>query len=257
MTRKFVRIIFLSAILFLSFFKTAQGFAYSHKKSGLFFGVSGSWDWMSNAGTAKVPNGSSASPPSDVDFYTISKPKSQGNFAFYAGYRFVRLKRFFPSISLAFRYSHLLHASVNGTVEQYSLPAFLNYNYTLNFNSDIYTLQAMLELFRLGLLAPYVSAGIGFANNNIYNYNETAVSGVTPRVSPDFGTNNNFSFVYNIGAGVNFRITKKLIAALGYEHANLGKINGVGNGSDWTNQSLSLGTLKTNAVMLGFFYQIT
>lgn len=244
------------AIVLFSIFKSTCVFAADKINNGLFIGAGGSWNWENIARTAHVYNGSSVSPPSNSDLYTISKPNSEAGFSLYAGYRFTRPQYFLPLYSIAFRYTHTLKTKIRGTVEQYSLPDFINYNYTLNFNSDIYSVEAKLDLYQFGSFFPYINMDIGLVNNTVSNYRETAVTGVTPRISPGFKNSTDTGFAYDLGIGIDYLITSKCWASLGYEYANFDKITGVGSNDNWTGQSISLGTLKDNRVLLNIFYQI-
>ncbi|MDX1902331.1 MAG: outer membrane beta-barrel protein [Gammaproteobacteria bacterium] len=257
MTRNLVRISLLSSAFLFTAFNPAQSFAYATpKNSGWFIGAGGSWNWSSLGNSASVANGSLAPPPSNSDLYTINTPSSHAGFQIYAGYRFVRAARLFPYYSFAFRYTHIAEGQTRGVIQQYSSPTFQNYNYSVNFNTDIYGIEAKLDLYQFGALSPYLSAGAGIVNNSVYNYQETAVSGVTPRISPDFGSSDQNNFAFNLGVGIDYQITQNLSASLGYEYANLDKLTGTGKGADWVGQPISFGTLKNNTVLLNVFYQI-
>lgn len=223
--------------------------------NGWFFGaeIGGALPQLKNSTT--VFNGSTQPAPNNVDLYSINEPGSTPNYSLYFGYHFVRLSQSFPYFNLALRYQHLNSFKVKGTVEQYSLPAFVNYNYSLNAYSNVYGLFGKLALYQFHRLAPYISAGIGLAQNRTNNYTEQATSGVTPRTSPDYSGAYLDNLMYSLGIGLDFQINRQVSASLGYEFSNLGKIKmGHGNGDFWQGQTLSLGTLKTNAILLSINY---
>ncbi len=260
MTRMSVRKIKLCAtVIFLHFFCLQTSFAYTlPDHSGKFFGVGAGWVWPTIDGSTTASNGSGAPPPGNVDNYSISHPATTQNFSAYAGYRFIRASRTIPNYSLAFRYQHINGFDVHGMVDQYSLPNYNNYNYSLNVASDVFSLEGKAELYQFGPLAPYVLAGFGLASNNVSSYNEQAVSGIMPRTSPAFGSNSCNNAMFNLGVGIDYQFTQKFWASLGYEYANLGPAEtGNGNGANWGGEFLSLGVLKSSTVLLSLFYQLS
>jgi opacity protein-like surface antigen len=227
-------------------------------KNGWFLGLEGGSVKPSLDNSTTIPNGSSTSPPNNVDYFSIGTPDRTTESAVLAGYRFVHKGRFFPSTSLAVRYQHINTFKVTGMIQQYSLPSFTNYDYKFYVSSDILSLQGKATIVQMGPFSPYISAGVGQANNNFSNYTEQAVSGVTPRLSPDFNNHTTTNLTYNVGVGVDWKITRKLSASLGYEYANLGRVkSGTGAQDDWNGDSLSFGTLKTQTVLMNVTYQIT
>ena len=100
--------------------------------------------------------------------------------------------------------------TVSGTVEQYTLPDFTNYN----FKYDIQLLNILatlkLDLYRWKNLMPYVIGGVGLTNYSTSEYTEQALSGVTPRVSPAYGSNSGNNFSYLLGVGLDYAILENL-----------------------------------------------
>jgi opacity protein-like surface antigen len=226
-------------------------------KDGWFLGGAGSWVWPNlNQSSTTVVNGSSASPPSNLDSYSIHNPNSTGDVSLYGGYRFDKFNSVFPSYSLAFRFQHLVSTQLNGMIQQYSLPAFTNYNYSLNVSSDIFSVEGKVDVYQFGRFSPYVSVGIGLASTSVSGYNEQAVAGIIPRISPAYGDHTANNFMFDAGLGFDYQMTQQFWASLGYEYSNLGKIRTNSGTSTWANQSLSFGTLTNQAILLGLFYQL-
>lgn len=199
-----------------------------------------------------VDNGSFFSSPHDKDIYTVKSPTSAlVNFSI--GRRWECLDKWFSAISLGLFYQHSFLGNVNGTVIQYSLPEFTNYNYSWNLSSDILLVSSKLNLFGNNRFLPYITAGLGGAFNHS-NYSETALTGVTPRVSPNFsGTSNQFA--YNAGAGLDFRASYHLIFSAGYLYQNIGNLSGQGK-KTWSHTSLGLNSYELNEVLAGVTYII-
>lgn len=225
---------------------------------GWFFGLDAGWVKPSLKNSTSVLNGNSAPAPNNSDLYTVNNPGSTSEVTGYAGYRFIRDTWFVPSTSVAVRYQHINRFTVKGTVQQYSLPTFTNYNYSFNLSSDVLSLQGKADLFQIGFLAPYFGAGIGIATNKFGNYNEQATSGVTARVSPDYANRSYTNATFNIGAGFDFQINRNFSATLAYEYTNLGTVkSGKGEGDSWTGEALQFGLLRAQMVSFSVYYQLT
>lgn len=227
-------------------------------ENGLFFGIEGGYVKPSLKKSTTVLNGSTMTPPNNSDFYTINNPSNSSEFAGYAGYRFAREASFLPSVTLAGRYQHINKFSVNGTVQQYSLSDFTNYNYSFDLQSDVLTAQGKAELFQWHFFMPYLSAGIGTATNKFGNYNETAMSGIIARLSPAYANRSMTNFTYNVGAGIDFRFNQNFTASVNYEYADLGTVkSGRGEADNWTGEELQIGLLRAQMISLSLFYQLS
>jgi opacity protein-like surface antigen len=247
-----VLLIGLSSSLFA---KTAHS---SHKKyihvattskSNWFLSGGGGVGWISLNSYTAVPNGSFADPPYNNDLYSINSPNTttaQVNF----GYRWNRKKVFIPKTYLFLQYRHYFQRNITGNVQQYSLPEFLNYTYTMPYSADLVTLTGKFDLYEFKKILPYVSIGGGFIINTLSGYNETAFSGVTPRINPGFKGSQQLKGAVTLGAGFDFNFTKDVWATLGYEHVFQGSlVSGAGVGS-WSQTNLNFGNIKMDNVFL-------
>ena len=197
-----------------------------------------------------VDNGFTYPPPYNIDIYSTQSATS-AILNLSVGRRWERARKWFPAYSLGLFYQHNFNGNVKGTLTQNSDPEALNYNYHWNISSDILLASAKLNLFTQKKFSPYVMAGLGGTWNHS-NYNETALAGVTPRVSPDFsGTKGHFA--YNAGGGIDFQASKRIIINAGYLYQSLGNISGNGRGT-WAGTSLDLGSNAANEVLLGITY---
>lgn len=203
--------------------------------------------------TMTVNNGTGFPAPYDNDIYTTSSSNAV-IFAVEGGYRWKRDQSWLPSYALSARYEHLFPSNIGSQVEQYSLSAFTNYNYQLNTTSDVFLAIAKLNLVQIHQLSPYINGGAGFAFNRAFNYTETAMPDVTPRTSPSFASNTSTSFVYSLGAGVDWQFQPQFIMSVGYEYQDLGKINTGHGTAAWSNAALNSGTYRTSNVLLSLNY---
>jgi len=200
-----------------------------------------------------VNNGSGYAPPYDLDNYSTNE-NTAASAALEAGYRWKHNKSWIPVYAVSVRYQHLFSNDIGDKVMQYSLPEFTNYTYQWNVVSDIFVLLGKLDLAEWHHFMPYVTGGAGVSFNRVTNYKESAIPPVTPRTSPGFNDNTVNRFTYQVGAGVDWQVTPKVIASLDYAYQDLGKIiSGPGAGS-WSSSSLSTSRYHINTVMLGVNY---
>ncbi|KTC90018.1 hypothetical protein OQJ18_05950 [Fluoribacter dumoffii] len=201
----------------------------------------------------KVNNGSGFPHPFDYDRYAITSDNG-GVIAASAGRRWQNDSFWFPSYSLSVFWQYFFKTHLRGEITQYSLPEFTNYNYNLDFTSNLLLASGKINLFRYGIFSPYVNGGIGSSFNDVSNYREHALAGITPRVSPGFRGSNTSEFAYNIGAGIEVQFLPQLIFSLGYIYQDLGPVSG-GKGVDtWTEQSLNPGSYRSNEVLVTATY---
>ena len=247
----------LTAITLAICFYSTSGFAQLFTSGGFFLGGGVGAFWPSYESSSSIPNDSGAPAPYDMGLYTISEPGATVAWPVYLGYRFARDNALFPYVDVSFRYEHVDGNTVNGVIDQYSLPNYENYSYSLNTFSDVFTIDGRADIYRWGPISPYVSGGLGGAVNSTSDYNEQAFSGITPRISPAYANNSSGSFSGDVGAGVDYFITTRLWASVGYEYAYLGKVQ-TGNSVPASNsdESLPLGTITSNSFLFGVFYQL-
>ena len=252
---RFCGVVFCLCYAPLSFSNSLSHFL---QQGNLFVGVGAGASWSDLPNHTTVPNGSGQPAPYDVDRYSIDQPSANAMWALDIGYRWIQPTRFLPRYSLAFRYQHFNNIDVNGQIDQYSLPDFNNYNYSADINANTFMLLGKFNLFECHSFSPFVSVGIGETLNETSNYKEQALSGITARVSPDYETNTVSNFTYSVGAGIDYIINQSFSMSLEYEYIDLGQAK-MGHGaadSGWSGQSLTLGTLTSNVLMLGVSYQI-
>ncbi|MHB1947709.1 MAG: outer membrane protein [Gammaproteobacteria bacterium] len=230
-----------------------KGAAVSLNENGWFFGLGGgaAWTHVGHSSTT-VPNGSDTPPPTNVDAYSITNPKVVANMQLMLGYRWhIENLCYLPYLSLYLQYRHNFNANLHGTIEQYSLPDFLNYRYRMNYDSDLITLNGKFDLVEFYHIMPYLAGGLGVIINHLNNYNETAFVGVTPRTSPHFNGISTTNFAGTLGAGLDFILTKNLWLTLGYEHVFVsGHLKSGSGTAAWSGTTLNFGNVRTDNVFL-------
>ena len=203
---------------------------------------------------AKVANGSDFPPPANVDSYSINQPNASAIILLSAGHRWTFNQQWMPAFSLGLDYQYLSPYETNGTITQYSNPLFNNYSYQIKTSSNVLLVAAKANVFQLNRFSPYISGGLGGAVNDSYNYNETAFSGVTPRISPAFKHNTNTEFAYHVGAGLDLDLSSSFLISVGYLYQNIGKVVS-GNGvTTWSKTSLNLNEAAQNEIIASVSY---
>lgn len=222
-----------------------------------FLGASIGALWPSLENHTRVANGNPQPYPIDYDYYTIKHTNTVRDWSFYLGYRWLRDAKWAPQYRVALRYQSFSTIKASGTIEQYSLPDFVNYNYRAHVYSNALSLFGKLDIYNFHSFEPYVNFGFGQANNQFSGYQETPYSGIDARLNPAFHNRRGTSFTYNVGAGLDYIINKKVSVSLGYEYTNWGTVrSSAGTGPNWYGTALSLGNLSSNALLFTVFYQL-
>lgn len=238
----------------LSCFISPQGLAkgYCPVKNTWFLSVGAGGASIGMPSLTSVDNGSGATPPMNLDTYTIGDASATLT-QLELGYRWHQKKNFIPYTNLSLQYKHYMNANINGTIDQYTLPGFVNYNYQIRYGADMFVLNAKIDLIERRKIMPYVSGGLGVSLTHINDYTETPTSGVTARFSPDFQGNTIKRLVATVGAGLDYIVTDTIWLTLGYEHTFQSSLkSGAGTGS-WSPAMLNLG----NPSMDTFFLSLT
>lgn len=156
------------------------------------------------------------------DKYSNGSVNTAALFSVDAGYQWAHANDWLPFYSVAANYIYAFPAKAKGTVDQYSLPQFQNYNYQYKVQSQQFLAVLKADLYRWCQLMPFLSVGAGFSLNNASNYAEQAVPGVTPRVSPGFKGQTNTYFSYMLGAGLDYIVLNNLWISLQYQYSDQG-----------------------------------
>ena len=71
------------------------------------------------------------------------------------GYQWQRDKKYLPYVSLGFQYTRIFPAKIQGSITQFSIPEFNNYNYQFSYDADLYTLKGKFDLIEFHSFLPY------------------------------------------------------------------------------------------------------
>lgn len=214
-----------------------------------FIGFGGGASWISLSGSTSVKNGSTFPPPFNQDRFTINNP-STGIVQLNVGYITNSLTTYFTSLSAYIQYRHYYGTNITGSIDQYSLPEFHNYNYSMSFEADLFTLNGKVGLVQISKIIPYLSGGIGFVNNHLNNYSETALPNVTPRISPAYQGNTHTNFALTLGAGFDLLVNRCTTLTLGYDHVFQGNIISGSGVTTWSGTKLNFGNANLDTVFV-------
>jgi len=171
----------------------------------VFAGLGGQAPQLDSA--IQVNNGSSFAAPYNQESYSVNHDTFKPMVAVFAGKRWERDSAWLPAYAVGVRYESLFTTTVHGTIAQYSLPEFTNYDYTWNIVSNLLFASAKINLYQYKRLLPYITGGLGGAFNQMSGYEEKALPGVTPRFTPGFKNNDATQFAYHLGAGLDVQLT--------------------------------------------------
>lgn len=163
------------------------------------------------------------------DTFTEGDVDAAGIFSALAAYRMENDTQWFPAYVLGLNYLYGLTSSVSGSVQQFSLPQFENYQYEYDVQSQALFGLLKIEIYEFENLTPFISGGLGAAWNHFSDYHETANENVTPRVPPDYDNNTHSDFAFLLGIGVNYWFgveeEEDWRVSLEYNYADLGNVS--------------------------------
>lgn len=195
-----------------------------------------------------------------ADTFTGQSDASSFSWGLSALYRFnlnetTGQNRFFESFAAGIAIYQITSFNQTGTVLQFGMPEFQNYNYNLGLNNfriladfDV-ALHPIKEVF-----TPFIEVGIGTAQTTV-SYDS---SPILPVESPVFTLENetSWNFAYQIGPGIRYLITPNLQLSLRYLYAHMGTANSSMMGSSTIlGAPLKVGT-GTHNFLFGLTYLI-
>ena len=209
---------------------------------------------MGFASSTTVNNGSGLPSPYSQDLYTVNHPEMTGLLGFQLGHRWELSQAWLTAFSLGAKYQYFLPSHVNGQVIEYSLPQFTNYDYKWQAASNLILANAKVNFINYRGFSPYFNGGVGAVFNLNEAYSETALAGVTPRISPSYANNGGSQLAYILGAGLDYQLSPQFIVSAEYQYSNLGNLrSGSGIGA-WTAENLNFGSNQSNAFVFGLTY---
>lgn len=243
---------FYSSVTALLITLNTPSFGVSNSDWYVAFGVGAqSTQWNS---PLRISNGFEFDSPCDIDLYS-TKGASGATVAFSVGRRWYNENAWFPAYSVGLLWQYLFRVNLGNTlITQYSLPEFANYTYHWQVASNVLMIAGKLNITQFWNMSLYINGGVGASINRSYDYNETALPGVTPRISPGFQDSSSSQVAYNLGFGFDFPLNPELIFSLGFVYQNLGNVaSGSGIGT-WSNASLNPGSYRSKELLLSVAY---
>lgn len=255
--KKRVLICLMSSVILSFFIVNAQATSHNCRCLGTKPAPRGAWyaELGVGGGDYKTEEGSVPQLSFPPDLYLTSAHKSDVFLTAGGGYSWFQNKPWFPILSLGLEYSYFFPFNVNGQIEQFSLPQFTNYDYGYKLRTQQINLIGKAHLYRWEQFLPFVLAGIGNAWNTVSNYGETALPGITPRVSPGFTRATQTNFVYILGIGLDYAFNKNFLLGLSYRYDNFGRAHSGNGESTFSQVDLSLQNRSyVNSLLLNLRY---
>lgn len=144
-------------------------------------------------------------------------------------------------------------AKIQGIIWDDADPAFNNHSYSYFIEHKRIAAKAKLLFDQNHWLTPWVSASLGLAFNNAYNFTNTPLI-FEALPNPNFSDQSTTAFTYTLGLGFQKCITDHWQVGLGYEFADWGKSE-LGRAVDQTlGTGLKLNHVYTNGLLLNLTY---
>lgn len=128
-------------------------------------------------------------------------------------------------------------------------------NASINLSSNVYLINTIYSFKAIDNFTPFVGAGIGAARNKI---DGTFTSLTQNGYAGTWRESTKTNFAYDVTAGVNYSLNKKVGISLAYQYISLGKIATEGNyyGNNGTSgpQTLSADKINEHNLMAGVSY---
>lgn len=204
--------------------------------------------------TMTVYNGSKYPVPLDVEQYSVGHRHRPALLGVQIGRRWERAEQWVPAYAVYLRYQHLFTQDLQGSISQYSSPEFKNYSYRWGMTAEVFSFNGKVDVVKFGRVMPYVNAGLGISLNRGMSYQESAYTGVTPRISPAFSSHGQGQFYYNAGVGLDVQLIPQVIVSGGYDYQSFGRMASARGQSTWAGEKLSLGNFSSNTVLVGLTY---
>lgn len=156
------------------------------------------------------------------DTYNNSSTESTPLLSLFGGYMLATNCKWVTFYSVGLNYTNAFSSMYRGTLMQYSLPEFQNYNYQYRVKR-----QTLLGFFKTNLLQvydvlPFITLAAGVSANTADHYSERPIGPITPRVSPAFKGKTTTYFSYTVGGGLDYVFPPRLRLSLEYAYGYFG-----------------------------------
>jgi opacity protein-like surface antigen len=138
--------------------------------------------------------------------------------------------QWFPSIEPEINGYYLASNSINGYVSRFNSPAYNDLSFDIPLHSARLMLDAALTVVSWRRTSLYGIAGIGEAWNRIsYSDSEKNTSPICTNQRVSLSSNTNTNFVWEVGAGLNYDVTRRVGVSLEYLYTHLGTVKTSGD----------------------------
>ncbi|AHE66864.1 outer membrane protein [Legionella oakridgensis] len=115
--------------------------------------------------------------------------------------------------------------TIYGDVWQYKLPQFNNYSFNAPFTSTRVMLEAKPNLFTYQYISPYAIFGVGMAWNDLTYRERVTGAGIDPLSYLPLQEKQNHKIAYDLGFGMQVKISNRLSVMLEYLYTYLGSVS--------------------------------
>lgn len=193
-----------------------------------FDGMTGDWEIGLGAG-ALFPNVDGAMISSGEgwpdDAYHVNQEDTTALFTAFLGYQWADDDAdWLSQLHLRLNYFYGLSSTISGRVQQFSLPEYENYDFDYDAQTQALLGTLKVNIYQYQQLSPFIVGGVGAAWNKFSDYSEDALTGITPRVSPDFSDHTHADFSFLVGAGLDYFCSEDFTLSLEYNYLDTGEI---------------------------------
>ncbi len=184
--------------------------------------------------------------PSEVDTTAVNTANNAALYRAGVGYHFFHAqlhhRKFINDLLAQVNYYHS-SSTIKGDVLQNGAPGASNFTFSAPINTDRLMLDIKPSLFTYHHVSPYLVAGAGVAWNRV-SYSETANSPSYAPYATSLPSASQTATAYDLGFGIDARITHQLYASVEYLWTHLG--NATPNNVSTTRQAtLAVPTFST------------
>ena len=157
------------------------------------------------------------------------------------GYQWLAQRHWFPSYSLAVRYTYLFSTQIDGRISLMGGQFPNCYHYSYRINAQNIMAIAKFDIYNWHQFKPYITIGIGGSRNTFSNYNENVIVGpkFRPEIPPGYNKKTTNNLAYSLGAGFTYQWSKHWQTGFEYQWQNLGDIESTYGKNTYYNDRLS------------------
>ncbi len=171
--------------------------------------------------TGKASNSVSLNPTSTYTAKQDQHYSTAGLFGLGAGYQFKLARQFLLIDRISLGLDAYYQTKITGKGGIYLNNTLKVANYKVDLDSKQLFLDSKINFADFAHLSPFIMLGIGYALNTANGYSETPTTG---GYQPShYGSKSTSNFAYQLGVGIDYRLTTQTAIALSYMYVNAGK----------------------------------